>query len=160
MYQYEPISDRKKAKVLLLVFALFGLLSLMIGIIGKSYAGIFDCVAILFFSLDVLFFNRYVKKRIIYTIKENGTDYDLAIYEVQNKDSLCTFRMPLSKLSKISKKGEGKIPNGKKYNYCIDIGENNYSILEFTDNNEKILVFLTPDEKMNEMFSTYGNIVE
>ncbi len=163
MYEYIPNPKTKKAKVLgTVLFFLSLAVFFLSGFKGLAYPAVLQLCAIVMMTAAILIIGKYLTHSFLYRVEETDGVWEFAVDELTRSSRVTVCRLELAKLVRVEAVTKGfRFPKrAKVYNYCVDIAPTDSYLLTFSDgafsfDDKEILVRLSPDARLLEIFSSF-----
>ena len=171
MFEFFPQKTNKKAhKIIIVLFAVAAALLVTSAILSSvPYIWTIQLVALILTMMGLLLSSRYLSKRYVYRIRENGErTLDLTVTEAKSqKDSGITVcRIALSSIIKTEMLCEGKkLRDYKKegkaiFDYRPDVDPEKSILILSTEGGEESYICLAYDEELFTILSQYSDMNE
>lgn len=163
MYEYIPNPKTKKAKVLGTVLFFLSLAVFFVsGFRGLAYPFVLQFCAVVLMTAAILIIGKYLTHSFLYRVEEVDGVWELAVDELTRASRVTVCRLELTKLLRVEPiTKDFRLPKGAKvYNYCVDLCPTDSYLLTFSDgafafDNRELLVRLSPDTRLLEIFSSF-----
>ncbi len=166
MYEYIPKRENKTAMYASL-FLFVGAFILMAfpALVEIAYKWIPQLLGMIMLALCIAILTRYIFRGFIYSVADNGNGSpDLSVTEIQGKKRITVCRISLSGIeqavmlnaanrSQLQQLAEGR----KKFNYMVDIAPSNQLWIFAEECGEKLLIKISPDDRLAAMLGASQN---